>query len=237
MTIVPPYKVKSAYESLFGAFRRTVEDANRELFPGTIQLKFAKSSNTEAVFEGCLYLKDWPCRKTPKKSRVDVVIKAMETFSVGSWSLTKSTVYLNYFVVSEDTAYLVQSLHYDFQGGGQTNHPFFHVQLTDEPIDPGDLAKAGFVLALKPCRRLRQRQIMTKIPTPDMTLCSVLYCLVADHLEGGFLAQLAESVDPIQGRLPLLSFDALSASLKKYPAHFKSSHWFAHTLKAREKKN
>jgi len=60
-----------------------------------------------------------------------------------------------------------------------------------------------------------------------MTLTSVLYCLAADHLRTDTFQEFAERVEPIQGRLPILSFDARKASVAKVPAHFKSSHWFA----------
>jgi hypothetical protein len=58
-------------------------------------------------------------------------------------------VYLNYFVVSSSDARLVQALHYDFVEGGQTNHPLFHVQLSNEPIPEAELRATGFDLELK----------------------------------------------------------------------------------------
>jgi hypothetical protein len=122
---------------------------------------------------------------------------------------------------------LVQSLHYDFVDGGQANHPFFHVQLTDESMPEGDLRSVGFELQLDVSEEPSQCWVDTRIPTPDMTLASVLYCLVADHLAEIF-SQFAESVDAVQDRLPTLRFEALTKSLQKSSLHFKSSHWFAH---------
>ena len=41
-------------------------------------------------------------------------------------------MYVNYFVVADSGARLVQALHYDYVDGGRADHPLFHVQLTDE---------------------------------------------------------------------------------------------------------
>jgi hypothetical protein len=153
---------------------------------------------------------------------------ALEEITRDSWLLKRSTVYLNYFVVSNTTAVLVQSLHYDFVEGGQPHHPFFHVQLTHEPIPEADLRSTGFDLQLKLQEPSSECWVTTRIPTSDMTLASVLYCLVADHLGTGFFGQFAERVHSIQERLPPPSFDALKNSIQKSAAHLKSSHWFAH---------
>jgi hypothetical protein len=159
--------------------------------------------------------------------RLDIAIKALEDFERPSWQLKKSTVHLNYFVVSDCLASLVQSLHFDFLDGGQQDHPFFHVQLSDEVIPEADLRSAGFELEVAP-HEASQCWVTSRIPTPDMTLASVLYCLVADHLGSGVFRQFAENVLPIEGRLPTPGFEALRNSLRAPLLHLKSSHWFSH---------
>jgi hypothetical protein len=233
MNITPSNKVRSAYEALLEAFRRAVETAGKEVkFPDRpIHSCFSPAEPGTAVFERCLYLKGWPCKRLGRNRRLDVVIKVLETFTTGpEWLLTKSTVYLNYLVVSDSRAKLVQSLHYDFVAGGQTDHPLFHVQLDMEPIPEEDIQSMGFDDELNLPEEPNECWVTTRIPTPDMTFPSVLFCLVADHLGAVIFKQFAEDFHSIQDRLPPPDFDALKKSLQESSAHFKSSHWFAHTL-------
>jgi hypothetical protein len=226
-----PSEVWSAYENLLEAFRGAAEAANLQVkFPERpVASCFTESGKgTTVAFKRSLYVKGCPCGKLSRGERLDIVIMALEDIAKGSWLLKKSTVYLNYFAVSNSEAHLVQALHYDFEEGGQPGHPFFHVQLTDEPIAEGDLRSTGFDLELKLQEQSKQCCVTTRIPTPDMTLASVLYCLVADHLKGGIFSEFAERVHSIQNRLPGPCFDALKKSLQEPLVHFKSSHWFAH---------
>jgi hypothetical protein len=230
--VTAPYKVSSAYEEFIEAFRTAVEGANQELLVPVRPLRScfeASGAGSGVSFKTCLYLRGWPCRRLARGKRLDIAVKAMETLTRPAWSLTKSTVYLNYFVVSGSSATLVQSLHYDFLDGGQTDHPFFHVQISDEAIPEDDLLSAGFDLKLEPSEP-NECWVTTRIPTPEMTLASVLFCLVADHLGAGSFRQFAENVLSIQDRLPTPGFEALMKSLRESPVHFKSSHWFAHML-------
>jgi hypothetical protein len=230
-TVLPPNPVGSAYESLIEAFRGAAEDANLSVHLPSRPVRscfLQPGDATTAEFKESLYLKDWPCRRLAGSKRLDVAIMALETFARPSWSLTKSTVYLNYFVVSDSKAELVQALHYDFVQDGQVGHPFFHVQLSDELIPVDDLRNAGFDLELDASAPSNHCWVTTRIPTPDMTLASVLYCLVADHLGAGVFSQFAKDVHSIQDRLPSPNFDPMRKSLQKSMAHLKSSHWFAH---------
>jgi len=229
--LLAPNKVGSAYEDFVQAFCTAAEDANSKVVLPDRPLRscFTASGDTTAAFNSCLYLKDWPCRKLARIKRLDIVIKALEAFTVGDpWLLTKSTVYLDYFVVANSAASLAQSLHFDFVDGGQADHPFFHVQLGDEGIPHDDLRSAGFDLQLNVPQQSNECWVTTRIPTPDMTLASVLYCLVANHLQTGIFRQFAEKISSIQDRLPHPVFEKLRMSFQESSVHFKSSHWFAH---------
>ena len=227
--VTPPNAVGSAYEEFLEAFRTAAEDAGQivKLQNKPVRSCFSQSGETY-VFDHSLYLQGWPCRRLPKDKRLDIVIMVLETLTQPGWSLTKSTVYLNYLVVSNSGTVLVQSLHYDFVQGGQANHPFFHVQLDTEPIPDNELRSRGFDIELNLPNQLNECWVTTRIPTPDMTIASVLYCLIADHLGADIFKQFAERVHSIQDRLPLLSFDPVKNSLQRSDGHFKSSHWFAH---------
>ncbi len=230
--VIPPGNVGSAYEDFLEAFRLTVESANREVVVPSRPVRscFTETDAATAEFKRSMCLKNWPHRRFPRSKRLDVIITALETFEKPAWHLTRSTVYVNYLVVADSTACLVQSLHYDFVHGGQEYHPFFHVELSDELIADEhlqDIRATGFNLELKLPADPSHCWVTTRIPTPEMTLASVLYCLVADHLGPGIFREFAGRVHSIQDRMPLLGFDALKASIQKSP-HFKSSHWFAH---------
>jgi hypothetical protein len=227
--VTPPNHVRSAYEEFLEAFRMAGEKANLDVRVPPIPLRacFTRAGDsTTAAFKTCLYLKGLPCRHLTAGKRLDVVIKAEETFKTPSWLLKKSTVMLNYIVVSNSTPKLVQSLHYDFIEKGQKDHPLFHVHLFDGRIHEEDLRSTGFELELP--EQPNQCWVTTRIPTPDMTLASVLYCLVADHLGAGHFKEFADKVAPIQSRLPHPDFGALRKSLQESSEHFKSSHWYAH---------
>ena len=232
--VKPPNRVSSAYEEFIEVFRMAGVKANVDVCIPSRPLRacFTESGDpTTAVFTICLYLKGWHCRSLARARRLDIVIKAEETLTRSSWLLTKSTVRLNYIVVSNSTARLVQSLHYDFVDKEQEDHPFFHVQLTDERIPEDDLRNTGFELNLP--AQPNECGVTTRIPTADMTLASVLYCVVADHLGGSHFKEFDGKARSIQGRLPHPDFAKLRESLQKSSKHFKSSHWFAHMREPR----
>ena len=102
----------------------------------------------------------------------------------------------------------------------------------DGSIPEPELRSTGFDLELNQLKEPNECWVTTRIPTPDMTLPSVLYCLVADHLGAGIFTQFADKVHSLlQNRIPAPNFDTLMSSLQESSSHFKSSHWFAHLLK------
>jgi hypothetical protein len=227
-----PNQVRGAYQDFLNFFQIAIENNNGFMFTPDPPLAswFVDSGTGSVVFKGCFYLRNLRCRRLRGGKRLDVVAVGLEELQRSEpWRVKKSTVYLNYFTVAEAKAQLVQSLHFDFDEKGQADHPFFHVQLNHELIPDVDRLSAKFDLELHPSAdQAFDCAVTTRIPTPDMTLTSVLYCLAADHLRGDTFQEFAERVEPIQDRLPVLSFDALRASVAKAPAHFKSTHWFAH---------
>lgn len=224
-----PNKIGSAYDDYLQAFRMAAEDANCQVFFPALPIRnsFRGSGTDAAIFETCFYLKKLPSRKLPKSKRLDVVIKAQETLTKPSWILTKSTVYLNYFVISDTACRLVQSMHYDFVQGGQADHPYFHLQLDDEMIAADDLRNAGFDPGAATSPE-NECWVTTRIPTAEMTLPSVLYSIVADHLGTGIFADFERKIGPIHDRLPSLDFELLKKSLQNSSLHFKCFHWFSH---------
>jgi len=229
-----PNQVRSAYDDFLNFFQIAVEDNDGQVFfpDAPLHSSFTDSGRASVEFKRCLYIKNLRCLRLGAGKRLDVVIVGMEELVKNDpWRVKRSTVYLNYFVVSDDAAQMVQSLHFDFDEKGQPDHAFFHVQLSDQLISEGDRLSAHFDLPLQAIAQSNECWVTTRIPTPDMTLTSVLYCLAADHLRSDIFGQFADKVDPIQGRLPPLRFDALKGSVEKSLLHFKSFHWFAHMRK------
>jgi hypothetical protein len=226
-----PNDVRSAYEYIIEEFRKVAETATHNNMQIDKPLKdcFHESEDGKSInYIECFHLQDWPCKKLSKGKRLDIFVKAMETFSRKPFLLTKSTVYVNYFIISSRNASLRQALHYDFVDGGQINHPFFHAQLIDDHISKEDLYCVGLEQGLRIALQSTKCWVTTKIPTPDMTLTSVFYCLVADHLGEDIFREFANKVESAQNRLPHPQYAALKDSLQENKSHIKSSHWFAH---------
>lgn len=223
------YGQLNAYERLIESFSAAVEGAGGRLRVPDVPLRscFTPQGTASVEFKRCLYLRDCPCKKKSSGQRMDIAISVCEEITPSCWSLDRSTVYVNYFFVKGTEATLVQALHYDFFPGGQAGHPFFHAHLTAELICLAEFHDLGVELQ----QDVAEVPIITRIPTSDMTLASVLYCLAADHLEPTIFAKFAKDVQAIENKLPTLRFDALKESLEGNRDHFKSSHWFAHMLK------
>jgi hypothetical protein len=224
-----PNQVRSAYEDFLGAFEKAVEDNAGQVFSPDPPLHscFVDAGEGTVQFKRCLYVKNLPCRRLSAEKRLDVVIMVLEELERGDpWRVKKSTVYVNYFTVKDIQGQLVQSMHFDFNEDVQTDHPVFHLHMSDEIISNADMRSAHFDLEIHPLHPSNECWVTTRIPTPDMTLTSVLYTLAADHLRTEIFAQFVKGVEPIQRRLPPLRFDAIKTSVQKSPQHFKSSHWF-----------
>jgi hypothetical protein len=230
-----PNQIRGAYQDFLHFFQIAIEDNNGFMFTPDPPLAswFLDSGTGTVLFKGCFYLKNLQSRRLKGGQRLDLVGVGLEELERNDpWRVKKSTVYLNYFTVTGDEARLAQSLHFDFDDKAQGGHPFFHLQLTDELIPDADRQSARFNLQVHASpEQQNECSVTTRIPTPDMTLTSVLYCLAADHLRADTFQKFAEQVEPIQNRLPVLRFEALKASVAKSPAHFKSCHWFAHAIK------
>ncbi|HXN47734.1 MAG TPA: hypothetical protein VN893_13900 [Bryobacteraceae bacterium] len=225
-----PYDRVNAYERLLNSFATAVEEAGGEVRVPDVPLSncFTSRGSAGVEFKRCLYLRDCPCRRKPTGVRMDIAVSVLEEITPDIWSLDRSTVYINYFLVADRKAHLAQALHYDFVREGQEQHPFFHAHLTAQLVCLSEFHDTD--LGVDRREGAPETPIGARIPTSDMTIASVLYCLAADHLEPAIFEKFAKEVRAIEDRLPMLRFDALKASLEGNRDHFKSSHWFAHTL-------
>lgn len=224
----PPYAVTQAYSDLVEAFRLVAENCNAEVvFPRPPVEACFHPAHDECEFRWSVWLKSWPHRHLPGSARLDIALRVLERLrrtSAGSWEVAKSTVYATYLRVENDRGRVIQTVHYDFLADGQECHPMFHAQLTGECADMADM-EAWIPVDGPEADRLSK--VVMRIPTSDMSLASVLYCLVADHLGGSSFREFQGKAHNIQERLPQLGYGALREGIIR-SQHFKSSHWFAH---------
>lgn len=226
-----PSALWSSYEKMLGAVNSAAVASNGgEMFyrPAVASYFRRGEDSSSIVFECHLYLKNWRWRPGETKERVSIVIHARETLSLDAKTIDKSNVKVSYFRRKGDgSAALLHTTHFDYVGE-QIAHPVFHAQLTEKPIIPPETETAEIRFDLQwdnvdsPCFA------NARIPTPDMTLLSVLLCLAADHIDHKFFHDMRATLRTIHEVLPRPKFKALRDSLTSEPAHFRSLHWFAH---------
>jgi hypothetical protein len=226
-----PYDRVNVYERLLNSFASAVEEAGGEVRVPDVPLNncFTSRGSAGVEFKRCLYLRDCPCKRKPGGVRMDIAVSVLEMITPGTWSLDRSTVYINYFLVTDRKARLAQALHYDFVREGQEHHPFFHAHVTAQLVCLSEFRDTD--LGVDRREDTPETPIETRIPTSDMTIASVLYCLAADHLKPTIFEKFAKDVQAIEDKLPMLRFDSLRESLEEHRDHFRSSHWFAHMSK------
>ena len=221
---VVPYALSSAYELLIESLEEAAASANcgfvRRAAP--ILECFSREEDGTIGFDCILHLQDWAARG----SRIHILLHAEETIrgSGSVYILERSTVRLNYYRLQDESAYLLQGLHFD-HGPLMRRHPIFHAQLTNEIINLSSSAaeELEFKMEQMPCSACFRE---ARIPTADMTLPSVLLCLAADHFGQNFSSFL-EEVRRIQGRLPQPTIEPTKTSISR-SSDLRSSHWFAH---------
>ncbi|MGO8733162.1 MAG: hypothetical protein ACLQVM_10245 [Terriglobia bacterium] len=219
------YAIMAAYETLVASFVDAVDKADC----GFVKAKpilgcFKREWNGTVTFDSCLHLQNWG-----KKPQLSILVRAQETIRPGGALpiLESSTVHVSYFKIEQDTAALLHSIHFDFDGEKDL-HPVFHAQLCPETIQlsANDAEALEFSFSQDFAKAICFKD--ARIPTPDMTFPSVLLCLAADHMPTLFFREFMESVRGIHKRMPLPPFENLKKSIAKEPGHLRSFHWFAH---------
>ena len=225
-----PNKMASAYEGLVEAFRRAGEDSNCGPLYSSLPPRncFALASGAACATFGCTFLlKNYRWRNSSRSTdTVDILVKAQETIQLNPLVLTQSTVRVNYFVVEGSRAKLVECVHYDYCHPPQDDqHPIFHAQFGDEAIvlDGSLRTEFGYHIDADGFRCFKN----ARIPTADMTLCSVLLSLAADHMRCKFFLQFRDKFLALQESLPRPAIEDLKWSLSAEIADLKCSHWFA----------
>lgn len=226
-----PNQVGMAYESLVKDFEdHCLEAGCGYVSSGSkpVYSRFSSADRGEAKFECYLYLKDWKYRDGSQK-RIDIVIRVRELIRCmeGARLLLRSSVHVSYFKVENQTASLIQNIHFDYSPNQA--HPIFHAQVNNEATHPPADEAEDLEIAFHVENFLGQAWFNhARIPTSDMTFPSVLLCLASDHFGVTIFKKFKDRVCELQAKMPHPAFDALRASLDRERDHFRSSHWFSH---------
>jgi len=223
-------KMSSAYESLVEAFRSAGEDSNCGPVSSSPPPKkgFTCDARAEHATFGCtLLLQRWRWRNSSRSSdTIDILLKAQETLQLDPLVLTQSTVKLNYFVVKDERARLIECVHYDYNYPPKDEqHPVFHAQFGDEAILPEGALKAEFAYPIDRDGFCCFKN--ARIPTADMTLSSVLLSLAADHMGAKFFNDFRDKFLSLRENLPCPAIDDFKWSIGSNVSDLKCLHWFA----------
>jgi hypothetical protein len=227
MAVGLPGAVVDAYNRLPTTLDDAITGANRGFvyWTGPFSGRFTHGQNNSWVFDAYLHLKKWKVRN----EEIGILIHAKEGIQRSNQSLIllKSTVHVCYYRVNQNTATPIQSIHFDYNNE-EACHPIFHVQLCTDTISPEDAIGLEFPYQWDGTPLVCFGR--SRIPTPDMTLTSVLVCLAADHLTDRHadFTKFVDQVRPLQEKMPMPSFDRTKVSIKDNPERLQSSHWFAH---------
>jgi hypothetical protein len=168
---------------LFLVFRTAVTGAGfnfKAADPGDF-ITDPESADAIAV-KTVLYFPKWKYKSnSTKKSRaLDILVSAQDSYDCKKSHIVASTARIAYLdPVSDKEALTLLSLHYDFENPPKPAHPVFHAQL-------GELKLEDEIKSLRIEHEIRPPTVdlygNARIPTPHMSICSVLIALAADHL-------------------------------------------------------
>jgi hypothetical protein len=201
--------------------------------PHPYNLEFCERKIRREFWELCLkepiHLAEWPVRKDFPDPSVDVSVDlaAVLRYTQGEIRHTRSTVYVTYFkrYAHEQIAKALENLRFDFHPEtGEVDHPLLHAHVFSDkkPISyPAQLTK-NFTIDWD---SLGKRLNAFRLPIPNMTLPSVLCCLVACHLGSDKLKALLDRTKKQRESFPPLDISADQFKLFSGNS-FAGSQWF-----------
>ncbi len=222
--------VRSRYENLLAQLDHVGERANAgPVRRDNAVVRGFRPAGELVTFEYYVVLERWPARPGSQKEYVDIIVRAREVLSGDASELVRSTVDVSYFSHGRSVDAHLHTLRFDF-APSSARHPVFHAQLDPAPlILPPDVASdinCRLQFDTAPARCCKE----ARIPTCEMTLGSVLVCVVADHVDADLFAEFFGSVLPILQQMPLPSYEpAMFRSISGDCSRLGSFHWFAHT--------
>jgi len=174
-----------------------------------------------------IYLPKWPIESGVPHPSVDISVHAAFRYTEGELLHTRSSVSLTYF--KRDThkkiAEPFENLRFDYHPDeDDIAHPILHAHIFahNRPDSEPKLLKRSCLIDWQ---SLGKRLKSFRVPIPNMTLPSVLCCLVACHLGANHLKDLLDKTENTRELFPHL---AISEEQKALFSHnsFAGSQWF-----------
>lgn len=223
-----PQEVLNSYRAFWSSYQKLCRSAGVISKPsdGTfIQISTERTVVGKVVIESHLYMPNWRSRGKAPSDQVHILINSLETYTLATSSISKSSVQVMYSKAVGNNANPLLALHYDYQADVQAAHPLFHAQFGMGDFTSPNFESMGFRFTVtRPPKGVVYSSV--RIPTPNMNLISVLLGLAADHLDPKFFNQFLKLVKDSPLTKWNAQCDTLDASLQgggRLPSH----HWYA----------
>jgi len=150
----------------------------------------AEQKDGYCELDAMIHLPKWPEQAkidgTQRHRReIDILVHARERFSVAKpHVIEESKVTVSYFrtVSNPPTATHLSTVRYDYDLPLRPSHPLFHFHCCRETV-PQPNAAILESWRFEITQNANEGQYPFRVPTPHMSLCSVLLGLVAEHLD------------------------------------------------------
>ena len=229
--MIKPYKLfTSEYKAFYDCFRLIAH--TNELHPYILEFTHIKLNDRDRTQKLSLtqpiYLSQWPIKAGVPQQSVDVMVDANFQFRQGDMVHTRSSVYLTYFWRNKkkNIAEPFENLRFDFHPEvDDTAHPLLHAHIfsSQRPdSEPKPLEKINYTINWE---ALKKPLTALRIPIPNMTLPSVLCCLVACHLGPDKLRELLKKSKDRRKSFPDLAISEEQRDLFSQNS-FAGSQWF-----------
>ena len=220
--------IRESYRDFYRKFALVVH-GNGIIRP--LNLEFKKTSNPvngkiALQLQEPIFLSNWPITKKVPHPTVDISVHAAFWYKTNDLLHTRSSVYLTYYkrdtvkMVAEPFANLRFDYHPDTDDGA---HPLLHAHVFSNDIpELMPLFPKGYKIEWDTIKRYMGS---LRVPVPNMTLPSVLLCLVACHLGAGKAKELLSKTEDQRQEFPHL--DLSQGQLELLGKHsFAGSQWF-----------
>ena len=176
-----------------------------------------------------IYLHNWPVKKSRPAPFVDILIHADFDYEPKNFKSrhNRSSVCLTYIkrTLDGDTAIPIENLRFDYHPGAanDASHPFIHAHIFAKDKPNFEMPKE--IKYRVNWDNLGARFDSFRLPTPNMTLPSVLCCLVACHLGEEKINALLKKTNRCRNELPGLTIEEKQHELL-FDNSLAGSQWF-----------
>jgi hypothetical protein len=217
------------YVEFYELFRLVVKPHD----PHPYNLEFSQNNPPRRGFHHLqlkepIHLAKWPIKSDSPSPSVDVSVDVdvIVRYEQGEIQHAKSAVYVTYFRRDSRTctATAFENLRFDFHPEtGEADHPILHAHVfSDGKPNSFPIQLKNFAINWD---SLHGRLNSLRLPIPNMTLPSVLCCLVACHLGADTLRALLDKTEKQRKSFPSLAISQEQLGLFLHNS-FAGSQWF-----------